>query len=72
MTFDLSPDLDLTRDLNFEFFEYASDASRRDLPNAASPVSLRPSLFEIAGVSDPTPLAGTGGGGYRTAQAVAG
>ena len=41
--FDLLPDLDLTRDLNFKIFESALGASRRDLSNAASPISLQPS-----------------------------
>ena len=33
----------------FWIFESGLEASRRDLSNAASPVSLRPSVFEIAG-----------------------
>ena len=33
----------------FGIFESDLEASRRDLSNAASPVSLRPSVFEIAG-----------------------
>ena len=49
----------------FWIFESGLEASRRDLSNAASPVSLRPSVFEIAGGggSDPTPPPGCGG--YR-------
>ena len=41
----------------FWIFESGLEASRRDLSNAASPVSLRPSVFEIAGGvgSDPPP-----------------
>ena len=39
----------------FWIFESGLEASRRDLSNAASSVSLRPSVFEIAGGSDPTP-----------------
>ena len=48
------------------------EASRRDLSNAASSVSLRPSVFEIAGGgvgSDPPPQAVVG---TETAQAVTG
>ena len=49
------------------------EASRRDLSNAASSVSLRPSVFEIAGGgvgSDPPPPQAVVG--TETAQAVAG
>ena len=49
----------------FWTFESGLEASRRDLSNAASSVSLRPSVFEIAGGgvgSDPPP---PGCGGYR-------
>ena len=48
----------------FQIFESGLEASRRDLSNAASSVSLRPSVFEIAGESDPTPPP-PGCGGYR-------
>ena len=62
--FDLWPDLDLARDLDFTFSKV--EASRRDLSNAASSVSLRPSVFEIARRVGSYPLPPhTGCGEYR-------
>ena len=46
LTFDLTLTWHVTSILNFQS---ALEASRRDLSNAASPISLRPSFFETAG-----------------------
>ena len=48
LNFDLWPDLDLTSDLFNKIFKSAIKPSRRDLSKAASPVSLRSLVWELA------------------------